>query len=110
MNPKKCVVGASSEKLLGFIVSPRGIEIDPIKVKAIVEMSPPKDLKQLRGFLGCLQFVKRFISQHSERCLPFNKLLKKGVAFAWDEECQKAFDEIKHYLLNPLVLQLPVPG
>lgn len=73
-------------------------------------MPPPKDLKQLRGFLGRLQFVRRFISQHSEKCMPFNKLLKKGATFIWDEDCQKASDAIKRYLLNPPVLRPPVPG
>src|SRR5262249_27594750 len=47
MNPKKCVFGVSSVTLLGFIVSKRGIEIDPNKAKAIVEMSPPKNVKEL---------------------------------------------------------------
>ena len=68
MNPKKCVFGVSSGKLLGFIISKRGIEIDPNKVKAIVEMSPPKNIKELRGLIGRLQFIRRFISQHSQRC------------------------------------------
>ena len=68
MNPKKCVFGVFSGKLLGFIVSKRGIEIDPNKAKAIVEMSPPKNLKELRGLIGRLQFIRRFISQHSQRC------------------------------------------
>ena len=54
MNPKKCVFGVSSGKLLGFIVSKRGIEIDPNKAKAIAEMPPPKNLKELRGLIGRL--------------------------------------------------------
>jgi len=71
MNPKKCVFGVSSGKLLGFIVSKRGIEIDPNKAKAIAEMAPPKNVKELRRLIGRLQFIKRFISQHSQRCKPF---------------------------------------
>ena len=68
MNPKKCVFRVSSGKLLGFIVSKRGIKIDPNKAKAIAEMPPPKNLKELRGLIGRLQFIRRFISQHSQRC------------------------------------------
>ena len=68
MNPKKCIFGVSSDKLLGFIVSKKGIEIDPNKAKAIAEMPPPKNLKELRGLIGRLQFIRRFISQHSQRC------------------------------------------
>lgn len=54
MNPKKCILGVGSGKLLGFIVSNRGIEVDLVDVKAIVDMSPPKNLKELRGFFGRL--------------------------------------------------------
>ena len=62
LNPKKCVFGVTSGKLLGFIVSRRGIEIDPQKVKAIMDMPPPKTLKQLHTLQGKLQSVRRFIS------------------------------------------------
>ena len=54
MNPKKCVFGVSSGKLLGFIVSKRGIEIDPNKAKTISELPPPTNLKELRGLIGRL--------------------------------------------------------
>ena len=87
MNPKKCVFGVSSGKLLGFMVSNRGIEVDPSKVKAILEMPPPKNLKELRGLIGRLQFIIRFISQHSQRCEPFYKLLKGGMEYHWDDDC-----------------------
>ena len=54
MNPKKCVFGVTSGKLLGHIVSQKGIEIDPDKVKAIREMPAPKTEKEVRGFIGRL--------------------------------------------------------
>lgn len=54
MNPKKCVFDIGSGKLLGFIVNRGGIKIDPIKVRAIVDMPLPKNMKELRGFLGWL--------------------------------------------------------
>ena len=88
MNPKKCVFGVFLGKLLGFIVSKRGIEIDPNKAKAIVEMSPPKNIKELRGLIGRLQFIRRFISQHSQRCQPFYELLKGETHFDWNDKCQ----------------------
>ena len=62
MNPKKCVFRVSLDKLLEFIVSKREIEIDPNKAKAITKMPPPKNLKELRGLIGRLQFIRRFIS------------------------------------------------
>lgn len=62
MNPNMCVFGVGSGKLLRFIVSKRGFEIDPMKVKAIVNMPSLMNFKELREFLGRLQFVRRFIS------------------------------------------------
>ena len=77
LNPKKCVFGVTSGKLLGFIMSRHGIEIDPQKVKAIMDMLPPKTLKQLHIVQGKLQFVRRLISQLADKCQPFTHLLKK---------------------------------
>ena len=62
LNLNKCFFGVTFGKLLGFIVSRCGIEIDPQKVKAIMDMPPPKTLKQPRTLQGKLQSVRRFIS------------------------------------------------
>ena len=62
LNPKKCTFGVTSEKLLGFLVSQRGVEVDPEKVKAIVEMKPPRIEKEIRRFLGRIQYISRFIA------------------------------------------------
>ena len=62
LNPAKCTFGVKSRKLLGFIVSQKGIEVDPDKVKAILEMPEPRTEKQVRGFLGRLNYIARFIS------------------------------------------------
>ena len=56
LNPKKCTFGVPSGKLLGFIVSQRGIEVNPDKIKAIVEMKPPRIEKEIQGFLGRIQY------------------------------------------------------
>ncbi|GLJ16864.1 hypothetical protein SUGI_0290670 [Cryptomeria japonica] len=62
LNPKKCVFGVTSGKLLGYIVSSKGIEVDPTKVKAIMDMPPPKNISQLRTLQGRLQSIRRFIA------------------------------------------------
>uniref|UniRef100_A0A2N9GLG0 Uncharacterized protein n=1 Tax=Fagus sylvatica TaxID=28930 RepID=A0A2N9GLG0_FAGSY len=85
LNPNKCAFGVTSGKLLGFIVSGRGIEIDPAKVQAI----PYCDLRA---------------------AVLFKLLLRKDVKIKWTEDCQKAFDKIKEYLLNPPILVPPTPG
>ena len=110
MNPLKCAFGVTSGKFLGFVVRHRGIEIDPAKIKAILEMPPPKSLTQLRSFQGRLAYLRRFISNLSGLCQPFAALAKKDSRFHWDEGCQRAFENIKQYLMSPPILVAPVPG
>nr|MCH9869334.1 hypothetical protein [Serratia marcescens] len=110
MNPLKCAFGVSSGKFLGFVIRHRGIEVDPGKIKAIRDLPPPKNLKELRSLQGMLAYIRRFISNLSGRCHPFSHLMKKGVPFRWDQRCQDAFDGIKEYLLSPPVLAAPVKG
>ncbi|XP_077242700.1 uncharacterized protein LOC143883237 [Tasmannia lanceolata] len=110
LNPNKCVFGVTSGKLLGFLVSQRGIEVDPQKIKAIQEMAPPKTEKQIRGFLGKVQYLRRFIAQLTTTCEPIFKLLKKNAPKKWNEECQEAFEKIKQCLALPPVLSPIIPG
>ena len=100
----------SDSKFLGFIVRKAGIELDPIKVKAILEMPSPRILRELKGFQGRLAFIRRFISNLSGKCRPFSRLMKKGVDFVWDAECEAAFQDIKSYLTKPPVLAIPTTG
>uniref|UniRef100_A0A2N9F6C7 Integrase catalytic domain-containing protein n=1 Tax=Fagus sylvatica TaxID=28930 RepID=A0A2N9F6C7_FAGSY len=93
-----------------FIVSGRGIEIDPAKVQAIRSMPAPKTEKEIRSFLGRINYVARFIAQLTATCEPLFKLLRKDVKIKWTEDCQRAFDKIKEYLLNPPILVPPTPG
>ena len=110
LNPNKCTFGVRSGKLLGFIVSQKGIEVDPDKVKAIQEMPAPKTERQVRGFLGRLNYISRFISHMTATCEPIFKLLRKSQNCVWTEDCQKAFDSIKEYLMEPPILLPPVAG
>jgi ribonuclease HI len=110
LNPNKCAFGVTSGKLLGFIVSGRGIEIDPAKVQAIRSMPTPRTEKEIRSFLGRINYVARFIAQPTATCEPLFKLLRKDVKIKWTEDCQRAFDKIKEYLLNPPILVPPTPG
>ncbi|XP_055830980.1 uncharacterized protein LOC129900016 [Solanum dulcamara] len=110
LNPVKCAFGVPAGKLLGFIISRRGIELDPSKIKAIQELPPPKTRKDVMSFLGRLNYISRFIAQSTVICEPIFKLLKKDAATKWTEECQRAFDKIKEYLSNPPVLVPPELG
>ena len=63
LNPKKCTFGVTFGKLLGYMVSERGIEVDLDKIKAILDMLAPKVEREVRGFLGRLQYISRFIAR-----------------------------------------------
>ena len=97
-------------KLLGFMVSEDGIRVDETKTRAIIEMPPPRTEKEIRGFLGRIQYISRFIAQLTPICEPIFKLLRKNVPKEWNDDCQGAFDRIKKYLMNPPVLVPPTPG
>uniref|UniRef100_A0A2N9EGD3 RNase H type-1 domain-containing protein n=1 Tax=Fagus sylvatica TaxID=28930 RepID=A0A2N9EGD3_FAGSY len=107
LNLNKCTFRVTAGRLLGHMVSSRGIEVDPIKIKAILEIPPPKTEKEIRGFLGRLQYISRFIARLTTTCEPIFKLLKKGESKEWTKNCQKVFEAVKEYLSNPPVLAPP---
>ena len=73
-------------------------------------MPTPHTEKEVRGFLGRLNYIARFISHLTSTCEPIFKMLKKNQVVRWNDECQIAFDKIKEYLLEPPVLMPPVDG
>ena len=102
LNPSKCVFGVASGKFLGFMVSQRGIGANPEKVQAIINMVLPKTIKEVQKLTGRIAALNRFVSRATDKCLPFFKTLKR--AFAWTDECEAAFQELKRYLSNPSLL------
>ena len=89
---------------MGFIVSKKGIEIDPAKIKAIRHTPISKTQKDVKSFFRKINFIGRFIAQLTSTYEHLLKLLKKNAPMNWNENCQQAFDKIKTYLLNPPVL------
>ena len=76
LNPSKCAFGDSLGKFLGFIVSQRGIEANLEKVRAILEMSSPRTVKEVQSLTGRVAALNRFVSKATDKCLPFFKTLK----------------------------------
>ncbi|PKI58270.1 hypothetical protein CRG98_021352 [Punica granatum] len=109
LNPAKCTFGVKSGKLLGFVVSENDIKVDPDKVKVIMELPPPSTMREVTSFLGRLNYIVRFIANLTDKCQPLFRLLCKNAAVEWDDKCQKAFDTVKAYLVQPLVLVPPSP-
>ena len=87
LNLEKCTFGATSRKLLGFVVSKKGIKIDSDKVRAIQDLPPPRTQKKVRSFMGRLNYIVRFISQMMAKCDPIFKMLRKHNSNKWDDEC-----------------------
>ena len=102
LNPSKCAFGVALGKFLGFMVSQRGIEANPEEVRAILDMTSPKTIKEVQKLIGRIVALNKFVSKATDKCLPFFKILKQ--AFAWTDECEVAFQELKYYLSNPPLL------
>jgi hypothetical protein len=107
LNPKKYVFGVPAGKLLGFIVSHRGIEAISEKIEAIMRMEAPRSQKKVQRLTGCMAALSRFISRLGEKGLPFYKLLKKVDKFQRTSEAQEALDALKKFLTTPPVLKPP---
>ena len=108
LNPAKCAFGVSAGKFLGFIVNHRGIEANPDKIKALLDMPSPLGIKEVQRLTGRIAALSRFVSRASDKCQPFFQVLKK--AFQWDEKCEEAFMALKTYLSSPPILVSPIEG
>ena len=108
LNPAKCAFGVSAEKFLGFIVNNRGIEANPDKIKAVLDMPSPSSIKEVQRLTGRIAALSRFVSRGSDKCQPFFQVLKK--AFQWDAHCKEAFAALKTYLSSPPILVSPSEG
>ena len=86
LNLSKCVFRVTAGKFLGFMVSHRGIEVNPEKVWAIMELTPPKTVKEVQSLNGKIATLNKFVSKVMNKCLPFFRTLKKS--FEWMNECQ----------------------
>jgi hypothetical protein len=96
--------------LLGFIVSERGIEVNPEKITAITNMGPIKDLKEVQRVMGCLAALSRFISGLGEKGLSLYRLLRKAERFTWTPEAEEALRNLKALLTNVPILVPPDAG
>ncbi|XP_043721172.1 uncharacterized mitochondrial protein AtMg00860-like [Telopea speciosissima] len=103
----KCEFWLPQVAFLGHIVSKKGIEVDPGKVKAVLEWEPPKNVGEIWSFLGLAGYYRRFTKNFSCISAPMTKLTWKGVKFEWSRECKRSFQELKHKLVTAPVLTLP---
>jgi dsDNA-binding SOS-regulon protein len=108
LNPTKCSFGVSAGQLLGFLVSARGIEVNPEKIQAILTMGKPTKLHDVQKLAGRVAALSRFVARLGEKALPFYALMKKSDdKFEWMEEAYMAFAQLEKVLSTPPVLVAP---
>ena len=107
LNPNKCAIGVTAGKFLGFMVSQRGIEVNSKKIQAIMELEPPRTVKEVQSLNGKIAALNRFVLRVTDRCLPFFRTLRKS--FEWTDKCQTEFDNLKAYLSFPPLLSPSKP-
>ena len=106
-NLMKCIFCAPEIPVLGCFVGRNGVRIDPEKVKVIDEWPIPKNMKQLRQWLGLANYLHKYTRNYADMVQPLTRLLKKDVEWEWKEEHQMAFESIKRSLREAPVLALP---
>ena len=100
LNPKKCKIGRDSIEYLGYIISKEGLKPNPAKVDAINSLVPPRNVKEIRIFMGMINYYRSFIRDCAELSLPLNDLLVKGRTYLWTEKHQECFEELKRRLAD----------
>ena len=108
LNPTKCAFGVSAGNFLGFMVNNRGIEANPDKIKVVLDMHLPSNIKEIQRLTGRIAALSHFVSRSYDKCRPFFQVLKK--AFHWDSQCEEAFSTLKTYLSSPPILVSPSKG
>ena len=102
----KCDFAKESIEFLGHVVTPKGIKVDPKKVKAIADWPMPTNLTELRSFLGLCSYYRRFVEGFAKHAAPLTDLLRKDRLFIWNEEATTATEKLK----QPVVDHCPSIG
>ena len=105
LNRDKCEFRKSSISYVGHVLTGLGVKPDPEKVRAVKEMPPPTNVKELQMLLGFVQYLAKFIANMSEITAPLRQLLEKDIQWHWDSEQQSAFDMLKEKVSNAPVLR-----
>ena len=95
---------------LGHIILEEGIRVDPKKIEVIIEWKPPRNVMEVRSFLGLAGYYRRFVKGFLMTGAPMARLLQKNVRFEWSEKCQASFEKLKAFLIEAPVLTQPTYG
>ncbi|XP_062118053.1 uncharacterized mitochondrial protein AtMg00860-like [Humulus lupulus] len=104
---ENCNFWMTEVKFLGHVISQEGITMDPAKIVSILQWERPKDVAEVRSFLGLVSYYCRFVENFSQISMPLTKLTRKDLKFVWDDNCKEAFRELKQRLTTVPVLTVP---
>ena len=107
LKPSKCVFGKSSLTYLGHVISKNGVQCDKSKTDAVSSYPIPKNVHELRSFLGLTCYYRKFVKNYSQIAAPLTKLLGKEVPYKWTRNCQDSFELLKRKLVTAPILQFP---
>ena len=107
VKPKKCMWKVRKIGFLGVIIGPNEIEIEKEKVDGVLSWPEPKNVKDVRKFLGLANYYRRFIKDFTQVARPMNMLMRKDIKWKWRREQQKTFNELKRIFTTRLVLAAP---
>ena len=110
LNADKYASKVGAGKFLRYMITHRGIEVNPDKISAIECLKLSSNPKEVKVLTAMLTALNRFISKFANQWHPFYQLLKKWKGFQWTEECEKAFQDLKEYLMRALMLSAPEPS
>eukprot|EP00253_Pinus_taeda_P033690 PITA_33690 len=107
---RKCDFFKEQIQHLGHIITKEGITVDPEKIRTIMEWPVPKDVADIRPFMGLAGYYRQFVRGFSRVAYPITSLQKKGKTFKWIAECQRSFEQHKHLLTTTPILSIADPG
>ena len=110
LKPSKCSLFQKEIKVLGHVVSEKGIHTDPDKTKAVQDWPIPTSVKEVRSFLGLCSYYRRFVQGFAAIARPLHLACQKDKKFQWNEDCSDAFQKLKEVLVSPPILIYPIPG
>eukprot|EP00253_Pinus_taeda_P026215 PITA_26215 len=106
----KCDFFKEEIQYLGHVITKEGIAVDPEKIRTIMEWPIPKDVADIRSFMGLAGYYRRFVESFSRIAYTITSLQKKGKVFKWTAECQQSFDRLKHLLTTAPILSIADPN
>jgi hypothetical protein len=107
LQPLKCEFLRKEVTYLGYKITDEGVKPDPQKVACVKDFPIPKNVKEVKSFLGLSGYYRRFIKNYGQVAKPLTSLLKKDAPYIWNDLCQHSFELLKELLITAPILQYP---